>query len=125
MPTIKGPDKFRIDDKTYHIMLSDLKFTFSLDGTGLLRYTVTCHQYNHTHAIGTPNNAAVHIDLLDDAGGVIAGDQITIYPRHDGCLGQPDYPMRGEAANYPTNVETVAVAINLRAEEVTYDIGPC
>jgi hypothetical protein len=88
--TLPAPD-FQIDAKKYHIMLSAILFTFSAD-QGVISWTVEWDQYNHTKATGTPNNAAVYIDLIDKAGGVIPGDQIVFHPRHTFCLKQEGAP---------------------------------
>ena len=120
------PPNFTIDRNHVNITLSNIKVTIIAD-IGVVSWSLSADQYNRTHAIGSPNNATLYIDLLDRDGGVIPGQRITASPSHLGCREEPNQVWEGQATGYPFEGSLLDTIVNIRlsSDDITYNVAPC
>jgi hypothetical protein len=126
LKTLPSPGVFVIDPVQRNIDISGLVFSIAAS-QGSIQYSIEYDQYNATHAIGSPNNAALYMDLLDINGHTIPGPQIIEYPEHDFCHHRHVIRSQNHAEGYPEDLDLLnaIVAVALRCGLITYDVDVC
>lgn len=121
------PQPFIIDHNQDNIEISNLQLTFVASG-GTVQWTIVYDQYNKTHANSTPNNATLYIYLLDNSGHRIPGPPLTYNPDHTFCHHRyVQSPSGITTRGFPSTIDlqTVATAIELANENITYRVDNC
>lgn len=82
--SLKTPhvNKFVVDDRQANILISDVNFTFTVDTFGTIFWNIEFEQRNVTHALGSPNNGYLYVDMMDAGNFQIPGQQIVFGLQH-------------------------------------------
>jgi hypothetical protein len=88
---------------------------------------LTGDQYNKNEATGTPNNATLYVNLIDNSGNWIHGGQrIVIHPAQNHCGHRGYQSWQGTVSGYPSNLTIADIKdVILTDEFVTYTTRSC
>jgi hypothetical protein len=121
--------RFVVDDRQTNILISDVNFTFTVDTFGTIFWNIEFYQRNVTHALGSPNNGYLYVDLMDANSFQIPGQQIVIGLQHKGCTDGwiKVVHQDNKSSGYPlgSTLMDLITSLRLRCERITYDTDDC